>query len=90
MFKSGGGGIFWEGGVDHGSVARSCEKRGRVDSRRVALYKRRVYSGREGVDSGRVAYRSKMLKGGVYIPEGRGTIWEGHISIYRYLKGGIF
>ena len=43
-----GGGIFREGGVDHGSVAHSCEKRGRVDSRSVALYKRRVYSGREG------------------------------------------
>ena len=47
--------IFWEGrvdhgGVDHGSVAHrsSCEKRVMVDSRSVALYKRRVYSGREG------------------------------------------
>ena len=47
MFKRGGG-IFWEGGVDHRRVAHSCEKRGRVDSRSVALYKRRVYSGREG------------------------------------------
>ena len=26
MFK-GGGGIVWEGGVDHTSVAHSCEKR---------------------------------------------------------------
>ena len=47
MFKRGGG-IFWEGGVDHGSVANNCEKRGRVDSRSVALYKRRLYHGREG------------------------------------------
>ena len=30
MFKRGG--IFWEEGVDHGSIAHSCEKRGRVDS----------------------------------------------------------
>ena len=45
MFKRGGG-IFW--GVDHGSVAHSCEERGRVDSKSVALYKRRVYSWREG------------------------------------------
>ena len=42
-----GGGIIWEGGVDHRSVAHSCEKRGRVDPRSVALYKRPVYSGRE-------------------------------------------
>ena len=46
MFKEGG--IVWEGRVDHRSVAHSCEKRGRVDSRSVALYKRRVYSGMEG------------------------------------------
>ena len=26
MFR--GGDIFWEGGVDHGCVAHSCEKRG--------------------------------------------------------------
>ena len=32
------GGIL-EGGVDHRSVAHSCEKGGRVDSRSVALYK---------------------------------------------------
>ena len=46
MFQMGGG-IFWEGGVEQRSVAYSCEKRGRVDSMGVALYKRRVYSGRE-------------------------------------------
>ena len=46
MFK--GGSIIREGGVDSGSVAHSCEGRGRVDSGSVALYKRRVYSGREG------------------------------------------
>ena len=34
--------------MDHGSVAHSCEKRGKVDSRSVALYKRWVDSGREG------------------------------------------
>ena len=29
MFKKGGGGgIFWEGRVDNGSFAHSCEKRG--------------------------------------------------------------
>ena len=27
-----------EGGVNHGRVAHSCERRGRVDSRSVALY----------------------------------------------------
>ena len=37
-----------EGGVDHGSVAHRCEKRGGVDARSVALYKRGVYSEREG------------------------------------------
>ena len=40
-----GGVILGGGGV---SAAHSCEKRGKVDSRNVALYKRRVYSGREG------------------------------------------
>ena len=39
------GGIFWKEGVDYGSVAYSCQKRG-------------IYSGGEGgVDFGRVAYR---------------------------------
>ena len=68
--------MFWEGGVDHGSVAHSWEKRGRVDSRSVTLYKRRVYSGRGGgVFSGRVAYRSKIFK-----RRGGGIFWEGGVQ----------
>ena len=38
MFKTGGGGIFWEGGVDHGSVAHSCEKKGYRYILGVSLY----------------------------------------------------
>ena len=86
MFKSGGG-IFWEGGVDHGSVARSCEKRSRVDSRSVALYKRWVYSGREGYILGGLHIDLRCLKGGC-------IFWEGGVQsgtvTYRCLKGGIF
>ena len=74
-----GGGIFWEGGVDHGSVARSCEKRSRVDSRSVALYKRWVYSGREGYILGGLHIDLRCLKGGVYILGGRGTVRDGYI-----------
>ena len=48
MFKRGG--IFWEGGVDYGTVEYNCEKEGRF------------WDG--GVDSVRVAYRPSKRKGG--------------------------
>ena len=61
-------GIFWEGGVDFGSVAYSGEKGG--------------YIMQGGVDSGREAYLYKGWGGG-YILEGRGTFWEGGIDCCR-------
>ena len=66
------GGIFWEGGVDSGSVVHSCWKCGYilrkgVDSGSVLIdVYNEVYSGREGVYSGRAAYIHVCLKKGVF------------------------
>ena len=64
-------------GVDHGNLAHSCEKRGRVDSRcvdNITLYKRLVYSGREGYILG----GSHICLKGV-----RGIFWEGRVHSGR-------
>ena len=67
------GGIFWEGGpVSHGSVAHSCEKKGRVDSRSVAILGGRGRLGGSHID---LIY----LKGGGCIFCEGGTISEGRI-----------
>ena len=52
--SNGGGGIFWEGGVDSGSIAYSCGKGGYIPGAALAITGSIFRKG--GVDYGSVAY----------------------------------
>ena len=74
--------MFKKGGYILRGRGRSwSEKRGRVDSRSAALYKKRLYSGREGEILGGSHIDLRCLKGGVYSGMEAYNLGGSHIDV---------